>query len=764
MQGSNFSPSSFTPPTDAGRIFLIIATFALVVARPLVSGEDPALSSTVTDPSGITLTLMWFLLASAWSLWAFLSKVRVLPFGIIEVGLILLAGVYFISAELVARNQYAASLFSWEMLGMVCCFFAIRQATLYDREQKALWNVLLATAFSVVVYGLYQYAWEMPSLREQYGNNIEKLKQDFIGQTSGSIDPDSLFLDQLRQRVMQTHIYSTYSHPNSLASFLALTVPGALGLVVASWFGVRRWLLFPLAMGIALAFLIALWANFSRGAIASIAFVLVLSFCLYLWRTFPKKRTWLILSFVFLFASGFLLSKTNLLEGIFKKESSSGLSARVDYWNATWRMIEKQPLLGVGPGNFANTYPQFMNEKAEEKIKDPHNFILELWSSAGIAAPILFILIIISLFRRFIKNDTSENAEVYAGEPLPPWITYLGGMLGLLLAFVLRIEYRPPSDLIQESIGALLRTAGWFIALGVLENIHLSKGFRTQVLFAGIGAMLLNLSVSGSLAFAAVMVPFWVVVALAWNSSEAFSLPFIKRGLKPAWACTIIIGITAVFMVSIFFPLANAYTLATRAIQNAHLISAEPFAKNNGAKLERLRKNVLEPLQQAVALEPSNSRWHLMLATWYPAAFLEASKIGDGQSLSYGNAALQELDRTAKFNPDSIETVLLRTQIRSLYAERNKAQAYNQYLDAAQALRNALPIDPFEVKLHFHLAETLNKAYRLEPNRTDSRDFRRESLLQAMESFRLDKLFSNSSRSLTERQRTLLNSIINDKE
>ena len=455
------------PHNDNGKLILIIATIALIVARPLVSGEDPALSSNITDPSGNTITLMWFLLASAWSLWSLLAKVPVVPIGIIDVGLVGVAGVYFVSTEFAAANVYAARIISWEMLGMACCFFAIRQATVHTQEQKIIFNALLATAFAVVIFGLYQYFWEMPALREQYGNNIEKLRKDFVEQSSGAIDPDNNFLDQLRIRVMQTHIYSTFSHPNTLASFLALMFPSALALAVAAWFNSKRKILFPMALGIAGAFIFAIWANFSRGAMASISLVLISAVALYLWHTFPAKRLWLLASIAIVSISAVMIWKTNSLAGIFKKESSGGLSARIDYWKGTWKMIDQYPLLGVGPGNFGNSYARFMNENALEKIKDPHNFALELWSSAGIIALLLFAMVIVILFQRLVMHHENESAEQGYSDPIPPWVCYLGGMLGLLIAFVLRVEYKPPSDLIQESIGALLRTAGWFIAIGV---------------------------------------------------------------------------------------------------------------------------------------------------------------------------------------------------------------------------------------------------------------------------------------------------------
>ena len=749
------------PHNDNGKLILIIATIALIVARPLVSGEDPALSSNITDPSGNTITLMWFLLASAWSLWSLLAKVPIVPIGIIDVGLVGVAGVYFVSTEFAAANVYAARIISWEMLGIAFCFFAIRQATVNTHEQKIIFNALLATAFAVVIFGLYQYCWEMPKLREQYGDNIEKLRKDFMEQSSGNFDPDNNFLDQLRIRVMQTHIYSTFSHPNTLASFLALMLPSALALAVAAWFNSKRKILFPMALGIAGAFIFAIWANFSRGAMASISLVLVSATALYLWNTFPAKRVWLLASIAIVSISAVTIWKTNSLAGIFKKESSGGLSARIDYWKGTWKMIEQYPLLGVGPGNFGNSYARFMNENALEKIKDPHNFALELWSSAGIIALLLFAMVIVILFQRLVMHHENESAEQEYSNPIPPWVCYLGGMLGLLIAFVLRVEYKAPSDLIQESIGALLRTAAWFIAIGVLENLYINKFWMKRILLAGLVAMLLNLCVSGSIIFASVMVPFWAVAALAWSTTFSDST---IRGLRPAWVFPVVAGVTGFFMVAVFLPLANAFTLGTQAIQNGQIIATSPPDRKNDSKLIKLRTMVLSPLQQASALEPQNPRWNLLLGTWYPVVFFEATRNGDSQAKVFGNAALNELDRAAKLNRESIEPALVKAQIRTLYAERNKNEAVNQYLDAAQALRQAIPFDPFEIKLRFQVANLLWKAYLADAKKPNRVELREEAILQSKEAFRLDAIFSNSPRNLTDRQRTTLNAIILGKD
>src|SRR5207245_9944383 len=42
---------------------------ALIVARPLVLGEDPGLLDQSSSATGLVLTLLWFLAAVGWAVW-----------------------------------------------------------------------------------------------------------------------------------------------------------------------------------------------------------------------------------------------------------------------------------------------------------------------------------------------------------------------------------------------------------------------------------------------------------------------------------------------------------------------------------------------------------------------------------------------------------------------------------------------------------------------------------------------------------------------
>ena len=54
-------------------------------------------------------------------------------------------------------------------------------------------------------------------------------------------------------------------------------------------------------------------------------------------------------------------------------------------------MIADHPWPGCGPGNFQEVYTEYKLPKASEEIADPHNFLLEIWATAGTPAALAFL-------------------------------------------------------------------------------------------------------------------------------------------------------------------------------------------------------------------------------------------------------------------------------------------------------------------------------------------------------------------------------------
>src|SRR5205823_2454635 len=129
-----------------------------------------------------------------------------------------------------------------------------------------------------------------------------------------------------------------------------------------------------------------------------------------------------------------VLFRWNFLGGRFGKDTGT-MAARLDYWRATAKMIADHPWLGVGSGNFGGYYPRYMAETAGEKIKDPHNFVLELWATGGVFV-LLAVLTALGAFFvyvvRLLASGASQGSDTLRPAPEagqdPRWEYYVGGV------------------------------------------------------------------------------------------------------------------------------------------------------------------------------------------------------------------------------------------------------------------------------------------------------------------------------------------------
>ena len=69
--------------------------------------------------------------------------------------------------------------------------------------------------------------------------------------------------------------------------------------------------------------------------------------------------------------------------GVLAAKAAKSFGYRLQYWQATMRMIAEHPLAGCGPGNFQDAYTAYKLPEASEEVADPHNFLLEVWATAG---------------------------------------------------------------------------------------------------------------------------------------------------------------------------------------------------------------------------------------------------------------------------------------------------------------------------------------------------------------------------------------------
>jgi tetratricopeptide (TPR) repeat protein len=203
-------------------------------------------------------------------------------------------------------------------------------------------------------------------------------------------------------------------------------------------------------------------------------------------------------------------------------QASKALRYRLEYWRATAGLIADYPWFGCGPGNFQQYYTAYKLPEASESVADPHNFLLEIWATAGTPAALLFIAVLACVAWRAAHASRAEHtavpppAESDAPRGLTGWI-YAGGAAGVLVGFAacMFLEgYLPSAALIP--IG--LPVAGLFV---YAWHRWVRAGTVSPVVPAvAILVLLVHLLGAGGIGFSGVAQSLWVLLALLLGEAE----------------------------------------------------------------------------------------------------------------------------------------------------------------------------------------------------------------------------------------------------
>jgi hypothetical protein len=759
---------------------LLALVTTLIVARPLVLGEDPGLLNRLSSAWSLVLSLLWFVAAIGWAAWRAWSRQTWRGSGV-EAGLLGVAGLMWLSSGVAAHYQHPALLIASEWLVLVCAFCLVRQLARTPNADRGLLAALVASAVSISAFALYQYTVEFPAIRQAYGGNMEALLEAMAAENVVA-NPELL-----QHRLLDENVFGTYSHPNSLAGYLALLLPVAIGWTLQAKGKSKNSLpiAFCLAAACSLLVGLALWLTHSRGAILGSTLVGLAVLAVYRRQSLTARKALLLT----VLAAGaltalFLLPTEYLAHGIRKFWESS--AKRTDYWIATWSMIRDHPWLGVGPGNFGRLYVGYMLPRAFEQVKDPHNFLLEMWATGGLFA-LLGLLITVGIFFRRAwpvlrspwsasesESTRSPGAERLAGAGLSsardaggPWMGwefYVGGMVGLVLGFVLRALNQSPDEVLLEGAFSACRSLVWFAAFALFYSILWSGPSLPIALTAGVAALLFNLLFSGGIALPSVAQPLWIMVALTLNSLGG-PLPNETRGPGLLWRILplpISAGIGLAYFLMLIYPAVtcgDALTQARRSYADWHakvlpawrgtmegderfiaavfafgavgplhplpILSVKPedlpklrlvvpmLSQRPGetARLRlqtglaagyHLKSNILDPLERAVTSDPENASAWLELAEWYG----ELCKILPSPDPIVGKA-LACADRSARLDPDNKDPFLFEHSLHMQLARRFGQHESAEYGQAAVAMHAAVERDPTNARLRFQLAETL---------------------------------------------------------
>ncbi len=475
-----------------------------------------------------------------------------------DAAVIALMGLVASSATHALDRRPAINL-AWEWIALGLVYLILRHLPRTRGESSALAAALVATAFAVSVYGLYQGGVEYPQIRKEYQRNPARFltRHPELGITPGTREQ---FL--FEQRLLHsTELTSTFALTNSLAGFIVGPLVLALGVLLhnlAHRKGTKLgWIVLFDAALVILTILICLLLTKSRSAY--IGLIVGLGIVAWQWRRHVSTRLLLgaglagCLVVTGLVAAGL---SSGLLDREVLTQSEMSLRYRWEYWQGTWRALtggsgnlsgawsSSMFWSGVGPGNFRASYLRYKLPESSEEILDPHNLFLEVWATAGISA-LLALLAALAMglwnllgpsvtSRATPDDDHASRAETRASrrsvlpertasrsgeeEPDSPpcrpfWLILAAGSGWLLVLLLL------PLNLFMEGSFPrwLILGGSWLTAVLLGAPLWRRLPIPAMALGAAVVAVLINLLAAGGIGIPNVALGLWSLMALGLN-------------------------------------------------------------------------------------------------------------------------------------------------------------------------------------------------------------------------------------------------------
>lgn len=310
------------------------------------------------------------------------------PFDWVVLGLVILS-----AASIWNSPDKGISFYNYQyLMGRYILIYYLVINNIYSRQQlKRVVTALLASAFTVTLYGFYQYFFDVKMLTREWVDD-----EQFPG--------------------LKLRVFSTLQNPNLLAGYLVTMMSIAGGFCCKARDKKSRLLWF----GLILTFGICLVLTYSRGAWISILAVIAVYGVLHNRKVFLLLG---VLPLVLLFNHDLVLER--LLSIVNPTDTSAGL--RWALWESTIAMISDHPLMGIGWGAYRLVYPEydFYVNNASTIIFHAHNMYLQIAAEIGIPGLLAFLYIMYG--HAYKALHLLKNHGI-------PWIE--GLMLGLFAATV----------------------------------------------------------------------------------------------------------------------------------------------------------------------------------------------------------------------------------------------------------------------------------------------------------------------------------------
>ena len=205
---------------------LVGAFAALVVARPLVPGDDPERLRLTTSGGPVSFTLCLLLVLIGFAVWRVVAgRGRPAAWPVVPLLLVGVGVAAFASSQLRDRYARPGTFVAWEWVGLAVAAYLARRLTTSVADSRGLLNVIVATAVSVGGLAVYQAAADRLGLPP-----VDVV----VPAESAPLAGDDEFYPELnRPHGPPRQPRGTFDSPETLFIFLMLVLPTALAVANA---------------------------------------------------------------------------------------------------------------------------------------------------------------------------------------------------------------------------------------------------------------------------------------------------------------------------------------------------------------------------------------------------------------------------------------------------------------------------------------------------------------------------------------------------
>jgi len=519
------------------RLSISMLAFALLTAEFLWPTEE------AVGGLGLHLTVLWVLLGLLHELqgwWASdEAHARWPRFDAIDFGVLLIAVGHVISTLAVFQvegDRRAALNLTFEWIGLLIAWRIFR--SLFQDQQTTAQGiaVVIAVCVGLSCFGIWQHHVFYAEQSDWYRGLRTELDQALASGESSHFSRVNELTQQFQKQGIPMYGSSRIAWENRLlnssepfAMFaLANTLAGILatGLVLligqaSSTVGERRrdsWLSTMLLVIQVCLIAYCLTLTKSRSAwLGTCVGLGILLFRRIRLSAVQNAFRWLVAgSLITAVAVGIVVAVGGLDKEVIL-ESPRSLQFRLLYWTGTLKMLRDQPLTGAGPGNFRQVYLQYKADESSEEIRDPHNFVLDAWSSSGLVGLSGLLLIIGCTGWRLLHRPTELSPQEIRDDqerlPAPrgrPLRIVVGGILSGFLLHIAWTWFNGSDEWTSEPIRMLLFGG---VSLLISRGKPSFRPVDSAACLAAASAMMVNLLAAGGFEMPAVMITLLLCLA-----------------------------------------------------------------------------------------------------------------------------------------------------------------------------------------------------------------------------------------------------------